>query len=117
MQQQVFADLLTHNAAYLEEKRILTQKRAEVREGEEPPPSLQPALAGENPEPSGKFGLYFNGGMAGMAFLSELHKGLATRGTASEAIYDPALHSPASRRLSAAAGTRQRPLRTLSADD
>lgn len=48
-----------------------------------PPTPTPPALAFETIEPSGKFGLYFNGGLAGLSFLESLNKGLSSNGTVS----------------------------------
>lgn len=41
---------------------------------------MPPALAFENVDPSGSFGLYFNAGVSGLSFLESLNKGLSARG-------------------------------------
>ena len=40
-----------------------------------------PALAFDNINSSGEFGLYFNGDLAGLKFLEKINKGLGSYGT------------------------------------
>ena len=51
-----------------------------ISKGFTPPEPEPPALAYQDVEPDGDFGIYFNSDVAGLAFLETLNKGLGSRG-------------------------------------
>ena len=83
VQEAVFDTVLQENANYKEQQREIEKLEAEAK-GWDPPEPKPPALAFENVEPSGTFGLYFNSDVAGLSFLESLNKGLSSRGGVSD---------------------------------
>ena len=80
---QVFDTILSENSAFKEQQREIEKLEA-IAQGYTPPEPEPPALAYQDVEPSGEFGLYFNADVAGLSFLETLNKGLGSRGQVKE---------------------------------
>ena len=70
---------IDENAKFKEQQRKIVRLEA-ISQGFTPPVPEPPALAYQDVEPDGDFGIYFNSNVAGLSFLETLNKGLGSRG-------------------------------------
>ena len=70
---------MQYNVKYLEEMRLLNELKSHTPEFIE-----EPKLAFISIEPTGEFSIIFDEDILGLAFLENLNKGLASRGTVTQ---------------------------------
>ena len=83
VQELVFDIVLVENSKFKESQREIKKLEA-ISQGFTPSEPEPPALAFQDVESSGDFGLYFNSEVAGLSFLDTLNKGLGSRGEVSD---------------------------------